>query len=56
MLIDPVLLLHVANRSGGGIIAIYMAYRFSCIWLLFIIDLVEPILQISSYILYLKSV
>jgi hypothetical protein len=49
-LIDPMLLLHMANRSGSGIIAIYIAYRFSWIWLLFVIDLTELILQIGSYV------
>ena len=50
------LLLHMANRRGGGITAIYMACGLSCVWLLFVTDLAEPVLQISSYVFYLVSV
>ena len=46
----------MANRRGGGITAIYMAYRLSCVWLLFVTDLAEPVLQISSHVFYLVSV
>jgi hypothetical protein len=55
-LIDSMLLLYIANRSGSRIIVIYIAYRFSCIWLLFVIDLIELILQIGSYIFDLITI